>query len=747
MIQELPPSRRLVVVSNRLPFNVIEENGELHFMASAGGLATGLFSALEGIRSGSVNTAGYAWVGWPGSTVPDSLKEELSAKASADFHSHPVFFTEQEMDQFYHGFCNKTIWPLFHYFPSYTVYQDEFWQQYKRVNEIFCETLAEIIRPDDIVWIHDYHLMLLPQLLKARLPKVPVGFFLHIPFPSFEIFRLLPAAWRREILEGLLGADLIGFHTYEYTQYFLHCVLRLLGREHNMGQIVTPERLIKVETFPMGIDFEKFSEAVGSREVQQEREHLQTSLADVKIILSVDRLDYTKGILNRLQGFEIFLQSNPQFRAKVTFVMVVVPSRIGLEYYDQIKKQIEELVGKINGRFGLFGWTPVVYQYRNVPFSSLVALYSLSDVALITPLRDGMNLVAKEYVATHEDRPGILILSEMAGAAKELGEAIIINPNNREEIANALREALEMPLEEQKARIRTMQDRLRRYDVIRWAKDFVHELITMEQAQQRFCTKLLSSTARQLLVDRYRTSSRRLLLLDYDGTLTPFVLHPSMAKPVDEVMNVLSALAEDPKNLLVLTSGRDKKTLQQWFGALPIGLVAEHGIWIRNFHEDWRMLKPQTNEWMPNILPILQLYADRLPGAAIEQKDFSLVWHYRAADPEQGQKLAGELLDLLVSFTANINIQVVRGNKAIEVKTAGINKGTAGQYLIAKENFDFILSIGDDLTDEDLFAVIPEWGYSIKVGIATSCARFNLGDTKDVFRLLDLLASSFLEVR
>ena len=331
-------AHRLVVVSNRLPFNVGTEEGELRFKESTGGLVTGMVAALEGMRSRSSSKNVYAWVGWPGSTIPESLREELKTKALAEYNSYPVFLNEQEMDRFYHGFCNKTIWPLFHYFPSYTVYQEEFWQQYKHVSQIFCETLVEVVRPNDIVWIHDYHLMLLPQMLKTKMPNALVGFFLHIPFPSFEIFRLLPGRWRREILEGLLGADLIGFHTYEYTQHFLQCVLRILGHEHNMGQIVTPDRLVKAETFPMGIDFEKFSGAVNHAEVQRERESLRQSLSDVKVILSVDRLDYTKGILNRLQGFEILLESSPEYRGKVVLVMVVVPSRIGVEHYDLMKK-------------------------------------------------------------------------------------------------------------------------------------------------------------------------------------------------------------------------------------------------------------------------------------------------------------------------------------------------------------------------------------------------------------------------
>ena len=434
--------RRLVIVSNRLPFNVEIKDGRPVFHPSAGGLVTGLASFRESRRQSAALPAEHLWVGWPGSSIDAPLREDVVRQALADFKSFPVFLTEEQMEHFYLGFCNATIWPLFHYFPSFTVYQASFWAQYKQINQLFADALESILRPDDVVWIHDYHLMLLPKLVKNRQPQLSVGFFLHIPFPSFEVFRMLPGEWRRDILEGLLGADLIGFHTYEYTHHFLQSVLRILGYEHQMSQVLAQDHLVRADTFPMGIDVEKFASAARSDDTEREIHDLRNSLTGVKLILSVDRLDYSKGIANRLEGYEVFLEDNPEYHGKVALLMVVVPSRIGVVQYEMMKRQIEELVGKINGRFGRVGWTPVVYQYRHVPFTSLLALYSVSDVCLVTPLRDGMNLVAKEYVTTRGG--GVLILSEMAGAAKELPEAIIINPNDRAEIANALKQALEM---------------------------------------------------------------------------------------------------------------------------------------------------------------------------------------------------------------------------------------------------------------------------------------------------------------
>jgi len=742
MTPETKIQQRLVVVSNRLPFNVSIEDGRFVFHESAGGLVTGLSAYIESRKRTLTPSPEHVWVGWSGSNVEAPLREELKKEARTRFQSYPVFLSEEEMDQFYLGFCNATIWPLFHYFPSFTVYQANFWEQYKHVNEVFCETLLDVVRQGDLVWIHDYHLMLLPRMLKARAPHLPVGFFLHIPFPSFEVFRLLPGKWRREILEGLLGSDLLGFHTFEYVQHFLQSALRILGHEHHMGQILTSERIVKVDSFPMGIDFDKWSIALNNPDIRREEIDLKNTLSQVKVILSVDRLDYSKGVLNRLEGFEIFLETNPQYHGRVVLLMVVVPSRIGVHHYDLMKRQIEELVGKVNGRFGRVDWTPVVYQYRHVPFQSLVALYSVSDICLVTPLRDGMNLVAKEYIATRKDGMGVLILSEMAGAAKELAEAIIINPNNREEIAEALKEALETPVKEQRRRNQIMQRRLRRYDVTRWANDFIRALLAIKDEQKRLQARLMTPETRDELMESFESAERRLLLLDYDGTLVSYAVEPQMARPTELVLNLLGDLASKPANAVVLISGRDKKTLETWFGMLPLSLVAEHGVWIKERNKDWRMTKPLSNDWKPRIAPLLETYTDRLPGSFVEEKEFSYVWHYRKADPELASLRAKELVDDLVHFTANIDVQVVQGNKVVEVRNAGVNKGAAALYFLSRSDCQFVLAVGDDSTDEELFKAVPETAYSIRVGITPSYARFNLPGPRDVLALLSDLVKA-----
>jgi len=713
----------------------VEEEGKLKFQESVGGLPSGLKTYVDSLESSPHNISEYIWVGWPGITVEDQMKETLKSRLYSEFHAYPVFLSKKEIEKFYNGFHNKTIYPLFLYFPHYTVYDEDFWSYYKHVNEVFCNILVDIIKPDDVVWVHDAQLMLLPKLLRERMPSVPIGFFLHIPFPSYELFRLLPRRWGTEILEGLLGADLIGFHTHDYTQYFLRSVLRVLGYEHNMGRVVVNDRLVKADIFPMGIDFQRFCNAIGSPEIQKEKDELKKTLSNLKVVLSIDRLDYTKGIINRLRGFEAFLEKNPQWHRKVVLLLVVAPSRTEVEHYQQMKKQIDEAVGRINGRFGSIDWAPIMYQYRLLSFNPLVALYSISDVALVTPLRDGMNLIAKEYIATRTDKTGVLILSEMAGASKELGEAIIVNPNNIEEIADALKEAVEMPNEEQLRRNTIMQSRLRRYDVFRWADDFLKVLFHVKEEQKKLDIRVLGSHMREQLVKDYSKAAQRLLFLDYDGTLVPFTSHPQKAKPSEELLTTLKCLSEN-KNEVVIISGRDKSTLQNWFGMLDIGLVAEHGVWIKEKNEDWKMMKPLTNNWKPQIIPILETYADRVPGAFVEEKEFSIAWHYRGADPELGSMRAKELVDDLVNFTANIDVQIVHGSKTVEVRNSGVNKGNAAIYLLSKSVFDFILAIGDDWTDEDLFKVLPKTAYSIKVGLTSSHARFNLHNFIEVQKLL-----------
>jgi len=718
--------QRLLIVSNRLPLTIQERKGDLHVETSVGGLATGLSSWYKSSNS--------IWIGWAGIGRKQIKREKDIMARLLSENCHPVSLSQHDVEAYYHGFCNRTIWPLFHYFPLYAEYSEDFWQAYERVNTAFANVVAGIAKPNDIIWIHDYHLMLLPKLLRERLPKATMGFFLHIPFPSFEIFRLLP--WRKQILEGLLGADLAGFHTYDYTGHFLDSVHRLLGYEVAMGQTTVADRVVRADAFPMGINYEQFSSVAQDPKAQAERKRFRKKLGDCQVILSVDRLDYTKGIPERLEAFSVFLDRNPKFKRKVILVLLVVPSRTRVEHYIQLKKQLDGLVGEINGKHGTIGWMPVWYLYRFLPFHSLAALYSLADVALVTPLRDGMNLVAKEYTTTKTDGKGVLILSETAGAAQELGEAIIINANSQEEITQALAKALEMPEQEQIERNRTMQKRLRRYDVVQWANEFMDKLLSTKKLQREMEEKALTYEMQRKLASDFQESDKALLLLDYDGTLVPFSPKPVEAMPGANLLRLLERLTKNPRNEVVLISGRDKNTLEGWFGSLNVGLVAEHGVWIKEKGGGWETIETLTSEWKEEVYPILESWVDRTPGSFIEEKEFSLVWHYRKADPVLGELRARELINNLSNITANLNLQVLEGSKVVEVINTGINKGRTALIWISRKKWDFILALGDDWTDEDTFKALPSTAWSIKVGFGASAARFSLSSPSKATALL-----------
>ncbi len=723
---------RLILVSNRLPLNITKGRAGLRFHTSVGGLATGLRCFCRSHQS--------RWIGWCGiaeDLISESDRRQIQQKL-AQQHCHPVFLNSEEMQNFYEGFCNATIWPLFHYFPLHTVYEKRYWTGYKQVNERFCRAVTDVAEPGDSIWIHDYQLMLLPQLVRRELPDCNIGFFLHIPFPSFEIFRLLP--WRRELLQGLLGADLLGFHTYDYVRHFLSSTTRLLGAEHSMGLLNIGERVLKVDAFPMGIDYDRYARAAESPDVKRHIDEIRRQVGDRRVIISVDRLDYTKGIVQRLEAFDLFLSENPHYKEKVTMILLAVPSRTGIRDYAQLRRQLEHLVGRINGEHGVIGWVPVWYLYRAVPFARLVALYTIADVALITPLRDGMNLVAKEFLAAKSDGRGVLILSEMAGAASELGEAIIVNANNKAEIIAAIKTALEMPPDEQITRNRLMQKRLARYNIERWASDFLQCLADTKDLQRQLAVRNLTPQARRQLLDEYRNASTRLLLLDYDGTLVGFVARPEWAGPDRQVLELLESLAADARNELVVISGRDRDTLERWLGGLRVSLIAEHGGHVKQAGQPWQITVDLNNDWKDSIRPILELYSDRTPGSFVEEKDFSLVWHFRRCDPELAGLRRQELKDAIVDMTENLGIGVYEGSKILEVKNVAVSKGHAARPWLDRQQWQFILAAGDDYTDEDLFTVLPQNAYSIRIGGGISKARYNIDSVYSFRELLKELA-------
>ncbi len=727
---------KLILIANRLPVTVEKKkSGGVSITPSGGGLATGMTSVSA--------TYDCIWIGFSGIT-PEGIEPEefqnINNTLIKKHNAYPVIITDRDYELYYNGFSNNTIWPLFHYFPFFTSFNEETWQSYAAVNQKFYDTLVEIYRPGDLIWVHDYHLMLLPGLIRQNMPDAKIGFFLHIPFPSYEMFRLLP--WRKEVLTGLMGSDLIGFHTFGYARHFLSSVQRIIGIEHTMGQMTVENRAVKCDTFPMGIDYQRYSVYMGNKKIAREIDSFRKNSAGMKLILSMDRLDFTKGIIERLNSFERFLKKYPEFHGKVQMVLVTVPSRTQVETYIKLRKRINEQVGRINGKYNTLSWSPIQYLYRSLPFEMIMTLYHCADVCLVTPLRDGMNLVAKEYVAARVNNDGVLVLSEMAGVSEELGEALIVNPNNREEVADAIAAALSMPGEEQRRRISIMQRRVQRNDVLHWSASFIEKLSSASRIDEVYAAKSLTGESAATLMERYRTGTSRLMLIDYDGTLVPFVDRPDMAVPDTELIRLLSDLAMDGKNDIVLISGRSLGFLEKHFSSLSLTLVAEHGAWIRLRGGEWKAVNNLDTGWKSEIRPLLETYCDRTPGTFIEEKEFSLAWHYRRSDSDFASMRAMELKGNLLHMIANHNLGIMEGNKVLEIKSLEINKGKIASFLLSAKQYDFVLTVGDDVTDEDLFAAVPETAYSIKVGYGPSKAQYEVSGIRAVRQLLRQLGGA-----
>lgn len=733
-------NKRLFIISNRLPLSIEKNATGFTLRQSSGGLISAISAYLNKEGIGSFKEK--IWAG-----VPDCTEKTWNSVTKEndemDYNYLPVFIGNKIYQSYYNGFSNSLLWPLFHYFPSFAEYNPAYFDAYMQANKAFANILSEQIKPDDVVWIHDYHLLPLAGMLRKNFPALTIGFFLHIPFPSYELFRVIPKQWQREILTGMLGADLIGFHTVDYTAHFLSCVEKIFKIEHDGQNILWENRQIKADAFPISVDYDLFNNAYENPEVLKVKEDYLTLKGDRQLLVSVDRLDYTKGLHNRLKAYKKFLTQNPEYLNKVIFVLVIVPSRDVISKYAERKKIIDGYIGNLNSSLGTISWQPVIYQYNHLSFEELLALYTASDIALITPLRDGMNLVSKEFVASRKDKKGVLILSEMAGAARELTEALLINPNDIDEIAETIKNGLEMSEEEQAERIMAMQSRIKRYDVNAWASDFFNKLKQVKSMQLQFEIKFLDSFSKSRLLDDYAKATKRLLLLDYDGTLVPFSKKPSLASPGSQILEILKEISNDAQNDVYIVSGRDSQTLEEWLGHLPVGLIAEHGAKIRHIGSNWvSEITDEVKDWMLKIEKIMDNYVSKCPHSFIEKKEFSIAWHYRNADLVQGGVRAKELYEDLVEQTLQLPLNVLNGNKVIEVRNKGINKGNAIGKVLNSASYDFVLCIGDDKTDEDMFKKLsntPE-AFTIKVGNEVSFAKYNLHSPYLVQTLLDAIA-------
>ncbi|DAZ96531.1 TPA: hypothetical protein N0F65_011208 [Lagenidium giganteum] len=730
---------RLIMVSNRLPisFQRNEATGEWSFSMSSGGLVT----ALNGIR----DEVPFVWIGWLGEEIAHEDQNKVREKLAQEFNCIPVFLSKEVASRYYNDFSNDILWPIFHYVPlplfragSEKKFDFRLWDAYKLANKRFAQAVSQVYREGDFVWVHDYHLMMLPSLLRKRHPRCKIGWFLHTPFPSSEMYRMMPVG--TQILEGLLGADLLGFHTYDYARHFLSACSRLPGASSSPKGIDWEDHFSAVGVYPIGIDPEHFEEILEMEVTQNRIKELSKTFAGRKIIIGVDRMDYIKGIPHKLLAMERFLSMFPERREEVILVQIAVPSRTGVQEYQHLAASVNEMVGRINGRYGTLEHSPVHYIHRSVTPHELVALYNIADVCLVTSIRDGMNLVSHEYVMCQSrpcelrrEGPGVLILSEFAGSAQSLSGAIRINPWNTSDMATALDYALNLPLMEREYRQTNLYRYVKTHTASFWGKSFLGDL---EYAVSR------PSSAKKLiklpgldLINAYSRSRKRLIVLDYEGTLLDEAHQRStIAPPKPFVKRIIEGLCADKKNTVLLVSGHERGVISSWLNDKRIGVVAESGYFYRLPNDDeWQMITEDDDpSWKKVVRPIMQYFTERTPGSLIEAKESSLTWHYGETDPIFGPMQARDMQINLEDVLCNLPLEVIQGTNRVEVRLQGITKTVIIEEILEKletpesaiqqgtkngangssqkepQLVDFVFCAGNGMEDEDIFTFFKD---------------------------------------
>lgn len=746
---------RLIMVSNRLPisFQRNEATGEWSFSMSSGGLVT----ALNGIR----DQVPFIWIGWLGEEIPHEEQSKVREKLAREFNCVPVFLSKEIAARYYNDFSNDILWPIFHYVPlplfragSEKKFDFRQWDAYKLANKRFAQAVNQVYREGDFVWVHDYHLMMLPSLLRSRHPHCKIGWFLHTPFPTAEMYRMLPVG--KEILEGLLGADLLGFHTYDYARHFIAACARVPGASTSPKGVEHNDHFSAIGVFPIGIDPEHFEDILNSDVTQKRIEELRQKFAGCKVVIGVDRMDYIKGIPHKLLAMERFLSLYPERCKDVILIQIAVPSRTGVQEYQHLAASVNEMVGRINGRFGTLTHSPVHYIHRSVAPSELVALYNLADVCLVTSIRDGMNLVSHEYVMCqskscepHREGPGVLILSEFAGSAQSLSGAIRVNPWNTTDMANALGYALALPLMEREYRQTNLYRYVKTHTASFWGRSFLTDLEDAVSRPRAVVKKLVRLPTIEVL-GAYARSRHRLLVLDYEGTLLddpassagPSQQRGGIAPPKPFIKRLIETLANDPKNTVVLVSTNERNVIGSWLTDRRVGVMAESGYFYRlPNEEEWQAMTEDTDpSWKKVVRPIMQYFTERTPGSRIESKESALAWHYGDTDPIFGPMQARDMQVNLEDVLCNLPLEVVQGPNRVEVRLQGVTKTVLldeilKQFLPASEpsspisaaerregksprpsrrklppppQLDFVFYAGNGVEDDELFLYFKE---------------------------------------
>ncbi len=714
----------IINVSNRLPIKIGKK-----IELSTGGLVT----AFEDIR----DHYNIKWVGWPGSVIIDQEKRDTLYRQLESENCIPVFLTKKEVSEYYHLFSNSSLWPLLHYFISYSSYERDWFDTYQKVNQKFAEVVAEMAQENGIVWVHDFHFMLFPKILKEMRPDLKIGFFLHTPFPSCDVFRCHPS--RNELLLGLLGADLIGFHTFGYLRHFRSTILRVLGINSAIDTIQHQNRKISIGVFPIGISWKSFDKTMHSAKYESCLKKYRKNYEGKKVVLSVERLDYTKGIPEKLRAIDRYLATHPDMHEKIVFVQVAIPSREKVEWNKRIEEQVVKQVSYINGKYSTINNIPVQFMFKSIKKPDLCALYNIADAALVTPLYDGMNLVAKEYIACQKDKAGVLILSEFAGAAQELFNAVIVNPYDTDIFVQRIHEAISLPQKDTQAMIKNMKENVIENSSENWARGFLESLVNVNvDPGSQIATDCISTEDRHKL-DRAKNVA---FFLDYDGTLREFENNPDAASPTHEISDIINHITSKKGREVYIISGRCKEDLEKWFSGFNCTLIAEHGFFFKHARNGkWQSFKKHVDlSWKKEILNILKHYALSTPGSFVEDKTASIVWHFRSSDPELGERKARLLVDELSGMTANMPIIVQHGRKIVEVCSQHINKGESLKYALSNVSCDAVVCAGDDLTDEHMFQVGNSKVISIKIGNGETSAKYRFSTPSKFRNLLRELA-------
>lgn len=726
-------AKRWIIASNRLPFMRNSETGK--YVTSSGGLVT----AINGIQS-DIETL---WCG----IAPDCISQEEWNSINGDISLSkfiPLFISKEEYDPYYNGFSNSALWPLMHYEGNYMHYTQHDWECYQKVNRKIAEKICETVKDGDLVWVHDFHLTLVPQMIRSIKPNLPVGFFLHIPFPSSEFFRQLPM--RSEILHGMLGADLIGFHDFSYLRHFGSSLELIEGLNSEPFQVRYDSRVVSLGVFPVSIDTPDLNNKSKTKSIIDLTNKFQSNHPFEFTILGVDRLDYSKGVDLKLKGFERFLERYPEYQGKVRLLQIAVPTREHVEDYQELRNEVERIVGRINGKFGTLSEAPVRYLYSTVTQEELLALYRMADCLLVTSKRDGMNLVCQEYIACQDENdPGVVILSEFTGAISNLSHVIAVNPWNYNQIADALKSALSKPLDERIKNHKIMLEYLKGYTATAWAEFFMNDLeICARERETGYKGIGPQIITPEKIASLTGTQEPLYLFLDFDGTLVPIRSRPEEVALDSATKELLTTLSHIKDIHIVIISGRTAEFLQKQCAATGATLAAEHGgEYFDTQTKSWTSLvRCDISQWYERADKLLTMYSSQVPGSFVEYKSYGLAWHYRLSPKEYANYQARKLAFELRSMFKEMPVVILNGNKVIEIKSFEAGKGVFCKWYLNKISPQAgqrkILAIGDDTTDEDMFLALNN-ELTVKIGTGNSNARYRLNAQNEVQKVLENL--------